>query len=153
MSADVDFVIRQFQAQDQPACKRLVQEGLSEHFGELRRSLNNDLNDIATTYTAAGHLFFIAEAGQAIIGTGAIVQESREAGRIVRLSVQKDYRRFGIARAILSQLISEAGRLRLTYINVETNLDWFAAINLYESLDFRIVGRDEESIHFQLKLP
>jgi ribosomal protein S18 acetylase RimI-like enzyme len=153
MSTDVNFIIRQFQARDQPACKRLVLEGLTEHFGELQHSLNNDLNDIATTYTADGHLFFVAEAGEEIVGTGAIVKESCEAGRIVRLSVQQDYRRFGIARAIVSQLLSEAGRLKLTYINVETNLDWFAAINLYESFDFRIIGRDEESIHFQLKLP
>jgi len=153
MSADVDFVIRQFQARDQLACNRLVLEGFAEHFGELQHTLNSDLNDIFATYTAAGHSFFVAEVGEEIIGTGAIVKESRDVGRIVRLSVQKDYRRFGIAREIVSQLLSEAGRLKLTCVNVETNLDWFAAINLYESLDFSIVGRDEESIHFQLKLP
>lgn len=153
MIGSADYVIRLFRAQDQKACKRLILDGLAEHFGEVRHSLNNDLNDIAAAYTAAGHMFFVADADEEIIGTGAIVKESREAGRIVRLSVQKDYRRLGIARAIVSHLLSEASRLKLTCVNVETNLDWVAAINLYESLDFRIVGRDEKSIHFQLKLP
>ena len=151
--AEVDTVIRQFQAQDQQACKILVLEGMAEHFGELQHSLNNDLNDITTAYSAPGHLFFVVEAGDEIIGTGAIVREARDSGRIVRLSVQKDYRRLGIAKTIVSHLISEAGRLKMACLNVETNLDWVAATSLYESLDFPIVGRDEESIHFQFKFP
>ncbi len=151
MIGNAGYVIRLFRKQDQKACKQLILDGLAEHFGEVRYSLNSDLNDIAAAYTAADHMFFVAEADKEIIGTGAIVKDSCDAGRIVRLSVQKDYRRLGIARAIVSRLLSEANSLNLAYINVETNLDWAAAINLYENLDFRMVGRDEESIHFQFK--
>lgn len=145
------FVIRQFRAQDQQAAKRLILAGLTEHFGELQDSLNSDVNNIARAYTVAGHLFYIAEANGEIVGTGAMVRESRDTGRIVRLSVQENYRRLGIARAIVTKLLFQAGRLKLTRVNVETNHDWDAAISLYESLGFLVVSKDEESIHFLLE--
>lgn len=152
MIAGLDFVIRPFRAEDQRASKRLILDGLAGHFGDLHPSLNSDLDDILTHYIAAGHMFIVAELDEKIIGTGALVRELIDQCRLVRISTLEEFRRRGIARALVSYLISEAEKSNFCTINVETNLDWTAAIELYKKSGFQIIGSDETSYHFQLRL-
>ena len=144
--------IRSFATSDQEEVQQLILDGLAEHFFNLDPSLNLDLEDITTTYLSKGDLFLIAEMDNRIIATGALVRESLETGRIVRVSVASDNRRRGIGQLIVQHLLDNARRLDLKRIFVETNLDWHEALRFYQNLGFCEYNRDLESIHMSLQI-
>jgi N-acetylglutamate synthase-like GNAT family acetyltransferase len=148
----LEVKIRNFQAQDQEIVKTLILEGLGEHFGRINPDLNPDLNDIHSTYVQAGHSFFVAEIGGQIVGTAALVNESPQVGRIVRVTVSPAQRRAGIGRLLVEYLVKTAVEQEITKLLVETNLDWYDAIRLYQRCGFVEYGRDEESVHLSLVL-
>jgi GNAT superfamily N-acetyltransferase len=145
-------VIRNFRPSDQQTVKTLILQGLAEHFGHLNPNLNPDLNDIHHSYVQAGHHFVVAEMDGEIVGTAALVNESPGVGRIVRVTVRPDQRRAGIGRILVEHLLQTAFEQGFNQLLVETNLDWYDAIRLYERCGFREYGRDDESIHFSLPL-
>ena len=49
-SRSQDITILPFQPEHQSEVKRLVLEGLAEHWGALDLTLNSDLNDISAAY-------------------------------------------------------------------------------------------------------
>ena len=63
--------LRPFEASDQGAARRLILEGLGEHFGFIDESLNPDLDDVMKSYVIPGHVFIVAHIGQDLVGTGA----------------------------------------------------------------------------------
>lgn len=139
--------LRPFTFYDQAAARALILAGLGEHFGFIDESLNPDLDDIWQSYVQPGHLFLVAELDDCLVGTGALIQETPDTGRIVRLSVSQAQRRAGIGRALLEHLL-QAGRERgYRQIVVETNHDWHDAIGLYRRCGFVEYGRDEESVY------
>lgn len=148
--------IRPFTPRDQHAARRLVLDGLGEHFGSIDETRNPDLDDIWTHYIAQGDLFVVVEAGVALIGTGAMRAEAGhlgdQRGRIVRVSVAPVYRRYGIGRTIVAHLVQVACQRGLSRLLVETNHDWVAAIGLYQRCGFQPYDRDEESVHLALAL-
>jgi GNAT superfamily N-acetyltransferase len=143
--------IRPFTPQDQSAARQLILEGLGGHFGFIDRTMNPDLDDIWQNYVAAGNVFVVAEVDGIIVGTGALIDEQGN-GRLVRMSVRPSHQRQGIGRQLVQHLIQKAIERRYTRLIVETNHDWYDAISLYQKCGFRAYARDEESVHFQLKL-
>ncbi len=127
-------------------------DGLREHFGYINSALNSDLVDIETSYIKRGNLFLIAIREGTMVGTGALVTESSDTARIVRLSVVQNQRGFGIGRLLVEHIIEVAKQRDFHQIVVETNHNWYPAIKLYESSGFRQYARDEESTHFHLIL-
>ncbi|GMQ78888.1 MAG: hypothetical protein BMS9Abin02_1432 [Anaerolineae bacterium] len=152
MEEGVDFRIRPFHRKDQADCKELILSGLAGHFGPLDLNLNQDLDDIETSYLASGSAFVVAERDTRIIGTGALIFETEADARIVRLSVLSNTRRFGVGEAIVRNLITRARETGFRAINVETNHDWHPARNLYEKIGFFISGFDEGSVHYKINL-
>lgn len=147
------FLIRPFRPADQAAARRLILQGLGEHFGVVDETLNPDIDDIATSYIQQGHLFLIALAGDEIVGTGALIFEDGPAGQLVRVSVARDCRRLGLGRALVARLIA-AGRDRgLTRLWMETNDDWAAAIGLYRSCGFTEYDHRDGNIYMRHDLP
>ena len=144
--------IRPFATHDQEEVQQLILNGLAEHFIHLDLSLNPDLEDIAATYLSKGDLFLVAEMDKRIIATGALVRESLETGRIVRVSVASDNHRMGIGQNIVHHLLNDARRLDLKRILVETNLDWHEALAFYQNLGFCEYKRDLESVHMSLQI-
>ena len=102
--------IRPFAPADQRVARALILAGLCEHWGWLDPNLNPDLDDIAASYLAPGHVFFVAQSGQALTGTGAVIVDGN-VGQIVRVAVHPQWRRRGIARALIAVLL-EAARAR-----------------------------------------
>ncbi|MGC8781077.1 MAG: hypothetical protein ACP5UQ_09455, partial [Anaerolineae bacterium] len=76
--ADDPWLIRPFAPTDQPAVRRLILEGLGEHFGVIDETLNPDIDDIAAHYTARGHVFLVAVADDEVIGSAALVIEDAQ---------------------------------------------------------------------------
>ncbi len=144
--------IREFRVSDQADVKELILRGLGEHFGRINPSLNPDLNDINDTYVEAGHYFVVAEIDGQIVGTAALVEEKPHIGRIVRVTVSPEQRRAGIGHQLVEHLLQSAVEKQFSQILVETNLDWYDAIRLYERCGFREFDRDEESIYLSLTL-
>jgi ribosomal protein S18 acetylase RimI-like enzyme len=147
-----DLVIRPFAAADQAAARRLILDGLGEHFGMIDESLNPDLTDIAATYLAPGHRFVVACLAGELVGTGALRFLGEQVGELVRISVSPRHRRQGIGQAVVAHLIAQARQRGLARLLVETNHDWVAAVNLYRRFGFTEYERDAVDIYMRLDL-
>ncbi len=145
------LIIRPFAPADQDAARRLILAGLGEHFGHIDESLNPDLTDIQATYIGPGHLFVVAWLVRERVGTGALRIAARE-GELVRISVNPTQRRRGIGQAIVAHLIDQARQRGLPRLLVETNDDWYEAINLYQRFGFTEYNRDATNIYMSLDL-
>jgi len=62
-------------------------------------------------------------------------------GYITNVAVSPDYRRRGIGRALVEELIAEGKSLSLEFLTLEVRESNSAAIALYSSLGFERVGR------------
>lgn len=146
------LLIRPFSAGDQDASRRLILNGLGEHFGHIDESLNPDVDDIESHYVLAGQAFVVASLEGTLVGTAALLNEAPGTGRLVRVSVDGRWRRLGIGRSLVRHLIALARQQRLDCILVETNHDWLDVIRFYQNLGFAEYDRDMESVHLRLCL-
>ena len=144
--------IRPFSPTDQAAAKQLVLAGLAEHWGELDLSLNPDLNDIQATYIDSDGTFAVVEADGKLIGAGALVPEAPGTARIVRVSVDKGYRRLSIGQAITAYLVEIARQIGYAKVLVETTDTWEPAIRLYQGFGFVEVDRYGGDVHMEMEL-
>ncbi|KAA3662818.1 MAG: N-acetyltransferase [Chloroflexi bacterium] len=148
--------IRPFQSTDQVAVKHLILTGLVEHWGFLDTTLNPDLDDISTAYRDGIFLVAVAgnpaEAGNQIVGTGALIPEDEGLIRIVRMSVDKNFRRKGIGRRILSELCDIAKKCGYKQIALETTETWEEAIHFYQQNGFQMRGNRDGDMHFLLDI-
>ncbi len=147
-----EITIRPFASSDQIVAKKLIQTGLGERFGFIDDTLNPDINDISASYLQQGAVFIVAELDGQLVGTGALIQETAVAGRIVRVSVDKKYRGMGIGRFITEYLIENGRLIGYKQILVETNEDWHNAIQLYKGCGFQQFDHRNGEIHMQLDL-
>ena len=144
--------IRAFTPSDQPAARRLILEGLGEHFGAVDETRNPDIDDIATNYVGRGHLFLVAEDALGPVGTAALIFEGGATAQIARVSVASRWRRRGLAKALVMCLV-EAGSARgLVRLWMETNDDWEPAIALYRACGFSPYDHRDGNIHMEVDL-
>jgi N-acetylglutamate synthase-like GNAT family acetyltransferase len=144
--------IRDFQPEDQRIVQEMILNGLGERFGHIDRSLNPDLENIYQTYIRAGQRFIVVEHSGEIVGTAALKLESLGIGRIVRVNVKPDQRRLGIAQTLVNHLCQLAAEIGYQKVLVETNIDWYDAIRLYQRCGFKEHDRDDEEVHLSLTL-
>lgn len=142
--------IRFFQPADQAAAQALILRGLAEHWGVLDPTKNPDLNDIAASY--ADGVFLVAWYEDVLIGTGALVREAEQIGRIVRMSVAAEMRRHGLGKAILDRLCAEARQHGYRQLVLETTVTWADAVAFYSRYGFQKRHIDEDEQHFSLEL-
>jgi putative acetyltransferase len=146
------LIFRPFNQTDQPDVRRLVLEGLGDHFPRLDPARNPDLEDIAASYIAQGHAFMVAELAGRLAAAGALIDLGGGLGRLARVSVAGRYRRQGIGRAMVHNLVNLGRKNGYSRLLVETNLDWYAAVALYQRCGFLPYDLDDESIHMHLYL-
>jgi N-acetylglutamate synthase-like GNAT family acetyltransferase len=144
---DSRFVMRPFMPADQVAARRLIQEGLGEHFGFIDETMNPDIDDINASYIAPGHEFYVVVNGPKLVATCALMLSEDGVGQMVRVSVAKQYRRHGIARAIVARLSEIARQRGMRRLQVETNNDWVDAIWLYHNSGFSQYDCDDVSVY------
>jgi len=147
-------VVRSFAFADQTAARRLILQGMAQHFGFVDETLNPDVDDVSGNYIECGQTFLVAELNGGLVGTGALLTEDSGAkvGRIVRMSVAQESRRVGIGRSILSGLLQAARDRGFKRIVLETNDDWEDAIGFYQHCGFREYERGAGLIHMVLEL-
>jgi len=134
VTAGDDIRIEHFDPAMQDAFRTLVLDGMAERWGAVDESLNTDLDDINSHYGSDRVL--IAVDGATVVGTGILLIRATE-GEIVRMSVHRNYRRRGIARRVLVELVNLAAGYGVERIVVETNAKWIEARNLYEAFGFK----------------
>ena len=94
----------------------------------------------------------MAELENELVGTGALVTETTDTARIVRVSVAAHFRRQGIGQLIVEKLISAAKHRNFDRIVVETNDDWHKAISLYKRCGFAEYKRLDGEVHMSRQL-
>jgi GNAT superfamily N-acetyltransferase len=143
-------LIRPFRPEEQAAAQRLIVAGLAEHFGFLDPTANPDLDDIASTY--ADGTFLLAWREGELVGTGALIHEEEDVGRIVRMSVAPHLRRRGIGTLILEHLFEHARAAGYHQIVLETTATWGGVIAFYQRNGFRPIGSWDCDTHLVLDL-
>ncbi|MHA1746624.1 MAG: GNAT family N-acetyltransferase [Promethearchaeota archaeon] len=149
------LVIEQVSPRTVPLARTLILEGLQERVGILIPGMNPDLDDILSFYSGADHLFLIGylqDSPEKLICTGALVGETKSSARIVRVSVQKRYRRNKIAGAIVRALESHAKNNQINEILLETTDGWDSAILFYLSLGYQIYTHSDGNCHMKKRL-
>jgi GNAT superfamily N-acetyltransferase len=138
---------------DQDAARNLIVDGLGEHFGFVDDGRNPDLDDIAASYRDG--VFFVALAGDELVGTGALTPMGWGAVQIVRMSTARDRRRQGVGRAVLARLLDEALANGFRWAVLETNAGWEDAIAFYRASGAATMGRGLGGVAFvfDLKAP
>ena len=146
------LIFRAFAPTDQVGVHRLILEGLGDHFAEVDPTLNTDLDNIIASYIDKGHCFVIAEIERQIVAAGALIDLGDGLGRLARVSVARNHRHQGVGRAMVNHLVNLAREKHYRQVLVETNLDWHAAIALYQRCGFAPYKRDDVSFHMSLNL-
>jgi len=144
------LIIRAFAPSDQAAARRLILEGLGEHFGAVDETRNPDIDDIAANYIGRGHLFLVAEDALGLVGTAALVFEGDATAQVVRVSVAPRWRRRGLAQALVMRLIETGSARRLCRLWMETNDDWEPAIGLYRACGFTPYDHRDGNIYMEV---
>ncbi|CAN2388342.1 N-acetyltransferase [Pristimantis euphronides] len=106
----------------------------------IEHCLNEDLNDIQKTYMDdQGSHFWVAESEDTVIGTVAAKpsNENQEELLLKRMSVRKDFRGFGIAKALSREVIGFARQRGYQSVILNTLMVQSEAQKMYESVGFR----------------
>ena len=148
----LSIIIRPFEPQNQNAARQLILTGLGEHFGFIDETCNPDLDDIVANYIEPGHTFIVAEIEAKLVGTGALITEREGTGRLVRMSVSREYRRKRIGRALVAYLLDIARQQGFTQVVVTTEPDWEDAIRLYKHCGFTEYKRNDVAVYFSLEV-
>ena len=131
----------------QKEVESLIIDGLTERWGVDDPTMNSDIREISKTYSEDS--FYVAVANGAIVGTGAIVVESTNIGRIVRMSVAHHLRHRGIGKSNLRHLEKVASGRGYKSIVLETTETWTDAIGFYKSQGYIISGYANGDAHFE----
>lgn len=132
------------------AIRELIIDGLAQRWGSYDASKNADLEAFESAYEE--QCFVAARSGGRVIGCGALVKESTEAARIVRMSVANTWQRRGIGRSIVRALINMAREYQFKEVRVETTTGWRSAVGLYVAEGFVINHTDNDDTHFTFRL-
>jgi putative acetyltransferase len=108
----------------------------------ITRSLREEIDRIAGYYAARGGRFFVALAGDTLVGTFGLEGLNSEAAELRRMYVHRDHRRGGIGRRMLDhaeQTCRQSGCLRLTLSTSELQP---AALAFYRRSGYRLVREE-----------
>ena len=111
------------------AARSLILAGLGEHWGNVDPALNRDLDDLAVT--DADGTVLVACDGARVVGTGTIVPRDQRSAEIVRMSVAPAYRRTGLGRRLVDELLECARGWGMDRVVLETSAHWTEVVAFY----------------------
>ena len=140
-----EFTIKPFTANYQQKARELILKGLGEHWGWIDEHINSDLVNISDSYSSGS--FILGFLGDLLIATGALIPETKNVSRIVRMSVAAEFRRHGYGRQILEHLLSVAQNKSIRKIVLETTETWDEVIAFYSAFGFKIDRYSDGDVH------
>ena len=154
MTDPADVTLRPFAPGDQPALRRLVLDGLGDHWGAIDETLNPDLDDVAGWYGPLDGYTVVACAGPdgRIVGGGTLYRDDAHTARLARVSVDRTLRGQGLGRRLVAHLVQVARERGYVAVVCETTDTWQDAIGLYLRCGFTEVDRRDGDAHFRLDL-
>jgi putative acetyltransferase len=128
--------IRQFQAGDAAAFRRLNEEWITRYF-RIEPKEELVLADPQKVILDSGGRIFFATAGERCIGCCGLIRLNEKEFEVAKMAVEPSYQGAGIGRRLLQAVIEEARRAGAHRLYLETNHVLTPAIRLYESLGFK----------------
>ena len=98
------------------------------------------VQQLKTQLSGNMHVFIAAVSGEEVLGYMGMMYVLDE-GYISNVAVSPEYRHCGIADALISEIISRAKELELSFVTLEVRESNAPAIALYEKNGFSPVGR------------
>jgi len=151
----VEITIREFQAGDEDAFRRLNEEWIVPLF-ELEAKDEEALGNPRGNILDRGGRIFLAFAGDDAVGCCALMT-GPDHFEVAKMAVTKSWQRAGIGRKLLQAVIEAAREMGATRLFLETNHVMKPAIRLYESLGFEHIphvpspyARSDVSMELQL---
>ena len=132
--------------------KKVIVDGLKEYFEEYDESLNSDLKNIYETYNKDNHFFILGVYNNKVVATSGLIKENENTGRIVRMSVKKEFRQKGVASLMIRKIEKIAKNNNCEKLLLETTKTWEKAIKLYRKNNYKIYKKDERNIYFIKKI-
>lgn len=117
--------------------KELNEEWLEKYFTVEKIDLKI-LNNPATEVIAHNGQIFFAQAGDDVIGTCAVKQNSPGTYEILKMAVAEEYQSRGVGRMLAEEAIAFARKKKAKSIELDTSRKLDKAVNLYEGLGFEI---------------
>ncbi|TYZ58545.1 hypothetical protein PybrP1_009563 [[Pythium] brassicae (nom. inval.)] len=156
------IAIRQFHDEDLAALRPIFADGFStvpegsEAMVEayIQSSFESDLGNIHATYNANGGNFWVATAdlqdGETpqVVGMVALEKKEDGEGELRRMSVKREFRRFGVGKLLVSELEAWAKAHKYERISLSTGEIVTTAHAFYQALGYKKTGErkiDEES--------
>ncbi|NXH60480.1 NT8F2 acetyltransferase, partial [Rhabdornis inornatus] len=113
----------------------------------VRDALGTDLCDVAGSYLRApDRCFWVAEEGGTVVGMVAAVPAGRGELELKRMSVSREHRGHGLARALCREVLAFARARGYGTVVLSTSMVQVAAQRLYEGQGFRKVGSSYPSL-------
>lgn len=113
----------------------------------VRDALGTDLCDVAGSYLRApDRRFWVAEEGGTVVGMVAAVPAGRGELELKRMSVSREHRGRGLARALCREVLAFARARGFGAVVLSTSMVQVAAQRLYEGQGFRKVGSSYPSL-------
>jgi GNAT superfamily N-acetyltransferase len=130
------LTIREFEAGDEAAFRRLNEEWIVRYFVLEPKDEASLADPRRSILEGGGRIFLAVREGQAV-GCCALLATAPNEFEVAKMAVTESCQGAGIGRLLLAQAIAEARALGTHRLFLETNQKLRPAIRLYESLGFR----------------
>jgi GNAT superfamily N-acetyltransferase len=120
---------------------------VNQEFGvnfDIAAMLERDMDDLDVFSPPGGRLVLAGDEGE-VVGIGCLKASAEGVAEIKRMYVRPTFRGKGIARAILQELLAEAGRLGYVRVRLDSAGFMKEAHALYRSADFKEIEPYPES--------
>jgi ribosomal protein S18 acetylase RimI-like enzyme len=101
------------------------------------KSLDQDLDDILTSYNKRNGIVIVLKKNEKIVGCAALYQIEPQIAEIRKIYLAKDYLGKGLGKSLTIEMIESAERLSYSRVELETYRHMTTAQLLYRSLGFR----------------
>ena len=111
------------------------------YYGYVQYHMKTDMSDTKLKFwTTKPNEFFIAKIDGLTVGTIAYQQKDPLTVELNRLSVDRNYRRLGIAKILMKELLSKAKNEEFKKVILTTSKNQIGAHKLYENHGFQFAG-------------
>jgi putative acetyltransferase len=137
-AAELDLTIREFQAGDEVAFRRLNEEWIVREFVLEPKDQYSLADPQGTILDHGGRIFFAVRDGETV-GCCALVAMSPGEFEVAKMAVTFTAQGGGVGRQLLEKVVQEAKTSGATRLYLETNHKLTPALRLYEAVGFRRV--------------
>jgi len=131
-----DLAIREFEAGDAAAFRRLNEEWINRYFTMESKDEECLSDPEGSVVSRGGRIFFAVQNGEPV-GCCALLPAGRGEFEVAKMAVTESAQGSGIGRRLLAKVVAEARAAGAKRLFLETNRKLTPAIRLYESMGFR----------------